>query len=253
MKYIVLSVLALLTCISFQSCSEDDIMFYEGGNAVHFLSTSQEKSFALEPDAETAIMQIPVQLVGNLPEKDLTFSVEVIDDGEYTTATPEQYNIVSCIVPAGETKGFLSIEVSNPDMLNLDTKNLYLRLKLIDNDEVKAGGWRDYLEIDLKWSSDWVKPDTWSAMRWYIPANYKHWSPNLYRAYIAATGLTEFYGPHSGIPDPETGAIWTSDKMYSIGKKLGDWIRKWNEEHYPEVYCHDGDEEWAGTPIEPKW
>ena len=87
MKYIVLSVLALLTCISFQSCSEDDIMFYEGGNAVHFLSTSQEKSFALEPDAETAIMQIPVQLVGNLPEKDLTFSVEVIDDGESNSLT----------------------------------------------------------------------------------------------------------------------------------------------------------------------
>lgn len=254
MKHIVLSALALLACLSFQSCSEDDIMFYEGGNAVHFLDAERSMTFVTQPDAETAIMQVPVQLVGNIADKDLEFSVRPIEDGEYTTATPDQYKIVSCIVPKGETQGYLSIEVKNPDMLNLDTKNIYLRLELIDNEEVKAGGWRDFLEIDLMWSSDFVKPATWGAMRWYLVTSTDQWSPNVYRAYIAATGMTEFYGSLGGIKDPATGAYWTSDQMYSVAKKFGDWIRAWNEEHYPEVYCHDGDsEKWAGKPLVPKW
>ena len=82
------------------------------------------------------------------------------------------------------------MRVSNPNLLNLGTPTLTLRLKLIDNNEIQAGGWLDYLTIDLTWSSDVVQPATWNSMRWFTCTQY---SSNVFRAYIAATGLLEMY------------------------------------------------------------
>ena len=249
MKRIILSVFSLLACLAFQSCNEEEIMYYEGGNAVHFLSTSISDSFITDLTQETRTLSIPVQLVGNISEKDLTFSVKVLEDEERTTATTDQYDIISCTVPAGETEGRLNIELKNPDMLNIDTKTLKLALALVDNEEVKAGGWRDFLEIDLTWSSDYVQPKTWRAFYFYV---CKKFSPAMYRAYIAATGYTECYLSLGNTVDPETGAYWSNNKGYAIGKKFGDWIRQWEEEN-GQKYLHDGDYEYSGTPVEPLW
>lgn len=251
MKKILLTALSLIACLSFQSCNEEEIMYYEGGNAVHFIESERTKSmsFITQPDSETATMRIPVQLIGNIQEKDLTFSVEVINDEEKTTATPEQYEIISCTIPRGEAMGYLTVEVKNPDKINSASKTLKLGLKLIDNEEVKAGGWNHVLTADLTWSSDYVKPASWTGFYYYVCQNF---SPAMYKAYIAATGYTEFYWNSSNI-DPELGRAWNQSEMYGIAKKFGDWIRKWNEDNFPEVYCHDGDYEYTGEPVIPLW
>ena len=251
MKKIFFATLSLVAGLSFlSSCNEEDIMFYEGGNAVHFVDKERSMTFVTQPESVTAVLEVPVQLVGNIPEKDLTFSVEVVEDEEKITATPDQYQIGDCIVPAGKTEGTFKLTVKNPDMLDIDEKTLRLRVKLVDNETVKAGGWRDYLVIDLTWSSDYVKPATWTGFYYYVCQKY---SPNMHRAYIAATGYTEFYNSLGKLVDPETGAYWPSDKQYAIAKKFGDWIRKWNEDNAPLVYCHDGDYKYTGEPIVPIW
>ena len=249
MKKIILSAFALLAGLSFQSCSEDDIMYYEGGNAVHFVSTSISDSFVLDLTQDSKTLDIPVQLVGNIPEEDLTFDVKRVEDEEYTTATTEQYSIVSCTVPKGSTQGTLKLELKNPDKLNLDTKTLKLRLELVDNEQVKAGGWRDFLKIDITWSSDYVKPKTWNAFYYYVCQKF---SPAMLRAYIAATGYSECYLSLGGQYDPETGAYWSTNKGYAIGKQFGDWIRAWEEEN-GQKYLHDGDYTYTGTPVVPLW
>lgn len=247
MKNKILLCLSLILCSMFQACEQDDIMYYEGGNAVHFIAASYSTTFLTHIEDETDIIQVPVQLVGNIQDKDLEFAVEVVNDEEKTTATPEQYNIISCIVPAGETTGYMKIEVKNPDKLNTTAKTLKLRLKLIDKDGgAKAGGWRDFLEIDVLWSSDWIKPATWSGFYYFVCQKY---SPAMHKAYVAATGYTECYYTTTKIVDPETGDYWYSDKCRVMGKKFGDWIRKWNEENAPLIYCHDGDYE--GEPVVP--
>lgn len=247
MKKILFTALSLIACLSFQSCDEEDIMYYEGGNAVHFINTSGTMTFITRPDDATAIMEVPVQLVGNIQEKDLNFSVEVVNDEENTTATPEQYNIVSTTVPKGETTGYLKVEVKNPDKINSAEKTLKLRLKLVDNDEVKAGGWRDFLVVDLLWSSDLIKPQTWKCFTYFICKKY---SSQLYRTYIEATGKTECYYTTGKINDPETGKLWSQTESIVWGKKFGDYVRAWNEEHFPEVLRHD-DGDYAGEPIVP--
>lgn len=250
MKQILLSALVLLSCISFQSCSEDDIMFYEGGNAVHFVSTSINESFVTDLTLDSKTLSIPVQLVGNISDKDLTFSVKVVEDEEYTTASADHYSIVSCTVPAGKTQGALTLELKNPEKLNLGTKSLKVRFELVDNESVKAGGWREYLKIDLLWSSDYVKPKTWNAFYYYV---CKKFSPAMYRAYIEATGYTECYLSLGNQVDPETGEYWSTNKAYSIGKKFGDYVRQWNENNPDNILRHDGDYDYTGDPIEPIW
>ena len=81
MKKIFFATLSLVAGLSFlSSCNEEDIMFYEGGNAVHFVDKERSMTFVTQPESVTAVLEVPVQLVGNIPEKDLTFSVEVVED-----------------------------------------------------------------------------------------------------------------------------------------------------------------------------
>ena len=83
MKKIFFATLSLVAGLSFlSSCNEEDIMFYEGGNAVHFVDKERSMTFVTQPESVTAVLEVPVQLVGNIPEKDLTFSVEVVEDEE---------------------------------------------------------------------------------------------------------------------------------------------------------------------------
>ena len=127
-------------------------------------------------------MTIPVMLVGNPVDKDLNLSYEIINDEKYTTASAEHYEVLEAKVPKGEQRGYIKVRVSNPNLLNLGTPTLTLRLKLVDNNDVQAGGWLDYLTIDLTWSSDVVKPTTWNSMRWFTCIQY---SSNVYQYKIA--------------------------------------------------------------------
>lgn len=243
--------LLLLVCLSvFQACQKEEVMYWRGDHAVNFLAATYNLSFIQNIEAEKDVAKIPVLLMGNKLTEDMEFGVEVVtedpDDEDYVAADPSQYKILSSKVLAGDTLGYIQIEVLNPEKQNLASKTQTLRLKLVDKGEMKAGGWRDFLTLDFTWSSDLVQPYTWKSMRWFLCGNY--YSSNVYRAYIAATGLYEMY--YSLSPNPETGETWSEAQCYVLGKKFGDWVRKWNEEHYPEVYCHD-DGKYAGQPIVP--
>ena len=246
MNKIIYKSIILLACICcLQSCKKEEIMYYEGGSAVHFLSRTQNHSFLLTLDEQYGEMTIPVMLVGNPVDKDINLSYEIINDEQYTTASSEHYEILEAVIPKGEQRGYVKVRVSNPNLLDLGTPTLTLRLKLVDGNDVQAGGWLDYLTIDLTWSSDVVQPATWGSMRWFTCIQY---SSNVYRAYIAATGLLEMY--YSLTPAPD-GTEWPEQQCYVLGKKFGDWVRQWNKDHYPEVYCHD-DGPYAGQPIQPE-
>ena len=251
MKRIILSVFSLLACLTFQSCNEEEIMYYEGGSAAHFLSTTQNHSFLLTLEETDAEMVIPVLLVGNPVDKDLKLSYKVINDeetGYTTTATEGHFEIVADIIPKGEQRGWIKVRVKNPNKLGIEEKTLTASLELTSNDDVQAGGWLDYLKIKLTWSCDVVKPYSWNSMRYFLCSKY---SSNVYRAYIAATGLMEMY--YSLTPDPnlpdESQYYWTQQQCYVLGKKFGDWVRNYNKTH-DDVYRHD-DGDYAGQPIEP--
>ena len=98
MNKIIYKSIILLACICcLQSCKKEEIMYYEGGSAVHFLSKTQNHSFLLTLDEQYGEMTIPVMLVGNPVDKDINLSYEIINDEQYTTASSEH------AVPGGRT------------------------------------------------------------------------------------------------------------------------------------------------------
>lgn len=237
-KYLFLLIVALT---GFNACEKSDIMYYEGGAAIHFMKTEQGLSFITKPDNEKDTMIVRALVVGNPADHDRTFAVEVIDT--LTTATPDQYRILQAIVPANDTLGYLQIEVTNPDFLNIEETTLTLGLKMKDNDDFKAGGWLSYISTVLTWTVDLIKPETWNNMSRFFCSKY---SSNVYRAIIASTGLTEFWLNKA---DPETGYKIDQNEAYVYGKYFGDWIRNYNATH-DDVYRHD-DGDYAGEPVEP--
>ena len=88
MKNIIFKSILLFACIlCLPSCEEEEIMYYEGGSAAHFLSTTQNHSVLLTLEDVDAEMVVPVMLVGNPVDKDLNLSYKIINDEEsgYTT------------------------------------------------------------------------------------------------------------------------------------------------------------------------
>ena len=192
------AILLIIICMGLYSCSKSDIMYYEGGNALHFMKLRQGLSFMTNMEAEKDTMQIKVLLVGNPVDRDREFAVEVVSDS-ITTATSDQYRVIKAVVPANDTIGTLVLEVCNPKFLGINESTLVLKLAVKDNENFKVGGWLNYSAIILTWTTDLVQPETWRAMRFFFTSKY---SSNVYRAIIASTGLTEFwyYDPDHGKP-----------------------------------------------------
>lgn len=245
-RYVTVTIKANTACVTFKITQEQALMFYEPENGVHFLNKEQSHSFLSNLEQDEAEMTIPVMMVGNTKNKDLKFSYKIINDeksGFITTAKEGQYQITETIIPKGKSSGWIKLHVKNPHKLNISEKTLTISLELIDNEEVKAGGWRDYLRIKLIWGSDVVKPYSWNSMKYFLCLKY---SSNVYRAYIEATGLTEMY--YSLTPAPD-GSYWTQNKCIELGKKFGDWVDNYNKTHN-DAYRHD-DGDYAGELIIP--
>ena len=236
------AILLIIICMGLYSCSKSDIMYYEGGNALHFMKLRQGLSFMTNMEAEKDTMQIKVLLVGNPVDRDREFAVEVVSDS-ITTATSDQYRVIKAVVPANDTIGTLVLEVCNPKFLGINEFTLVLKLAVKDNENFKVGGWLNYSAIILTWTTDLVQPETWRAMRFFFTSKY---SSNVYRAIIASTGLTEFWYYD---PDPETGYRLDQYEGWVYGKMFGDWIREYNKTH-DDVYRHD-DGAYKGEEIVP--
>ncbi|MDR1273449.1 MAG: DUF4843 domain-containing protein [Odoribacteraceae bacterium] len=224
-------------------CEQEGIMQYEGGAGLFFTAHAQDLSFMAKLNAEKDTMAVYVHLMGNPVDYDRPISVEVVNDTN-TTATPEQYRVLEgAKVLANDTCGWVRVEVKNPDLLNISTKMLSLRIRLVENEYFKIGGFLTYDVIKLTWTMDIVQPQTWNAIQVFCTRTY---SSNAYRAVIASTGLLEFWYFYY---DPVTGYRMDQYEASVYGKQFSDWIREYNATH-DDVYRHD-DGPAAGTQVIP--
>jgi hypothetical protein len=218
-------------------------MYYEGGGGLFFTVKTQGLSFMANMNAEKDTMAVYVHLMGNPVDYDRPISTEVVNDSS-TTATSAQYRILEgAKVAANDTCGWVYVEVKNPDLLDIGTNNLALKIQLVPNEYFKIGGFLTYDVVTLTWTTDVVQPITWRAMRFFFTSVY---SSNVYRAIIASTGLLEFWYYE---PDPETGYQLDQYEGWVYGKYFGEWIRNYNLTH-DDVYRHD-DGANAGLEIIP--
>ncbi len=219
-------------------CKKEEIMHYEGGGTLYFAQQATRYSFVETPFEQTGVISVEVVVGGPVEDFDRPIPVRINGMGENTTAS--MYRISSnSMVKAGADRGYVEIEVSNPDMIEGATTDHLLYLMIDENEYFKPGGFIQLFETRVEWSSDIIQPATWNDFALFCCARY---SRNCYKAIIEATGLRELY---YRTPDPDTGLFYTQYQCRAIGKVFGDWIREYNATH-PEPYRHDD-----GTDVVP--
>ena len=139
------------------ACSKDEIETWDAKPCVWFTNSGDTLLFSfysLPAEAADAIVEIPISMAGTVDTADR--EVAVRDLGCRNSAT--QYEIVSAVIPGGETSGTLAVRVHKTD--NLSIANDTIGFEIIDSD-VFAVGLGDYLTNALVVSNMLGRPEWW--------------------------------------------------------------------------------------------
>ncbi|SFH12353.1 DUF4843 domain-containing protein [Pedobacter insulae] len=229
-------VIMVMMGIVFLGCEKKDIAGFSAAPAVNFTSKSMVYSFLTNPQSEY-IQNIEVQIMGNVADVDRTFSAEVINDST-TTATPDQYEVIGGVIPAGSLMGKLAVKIKNSTALN--TKEVFLKLKLIDGLDLKAGT-KENITYVLGWTNKIVVPTTWTYYNIFFATK----STQVYRLILQTTGIASLTAAQYSAMGGEAAAI-------AAGTKFGDYVKQWNLDHPNDQLKHD-DGTAAGQVIVPKY
>jgi hypothetical protein len=222
--------------IVLQGCKKKDIAAFSASPAVNFTSTTATYSFLGNPQSE-AIQEIEVKVMGNSASVDRTFTAEVVKDAA-TTATDSQYEVLGGVIKAGSFLGKLSVKVKNSTELN--TKEVFVKLKLVDGADLKAGTKENNTYV-LGWTNKIVLPATWTYYNIFFATK----STQVYRLILQTTGIASLTGTQYTAMGGEAAAT-------AAGTKFGDYVKQWNIDHPNDILKHD-DGTAAGQPIVPKY
>lgn len=216
---------ALLLVIGTASCSKKDIIAFQSKDAVNFIDTNEvayEYSFLGNPEPEH-IMELPVNLSGNIANRDRKFNAVVVKDSA-TNAPDNLYEIVGGYVKAGMVRGYLQIKVKNAPQLA--TSKVSLRVKLAASDDLTTGN-ADKSTFIVRWTEQVVVP-SWSFFRYYFTSAA---STKAYKLIVQTTGLKT-------LTNAEHRAL-TPTAVQAMGTVFGDYIKQWNLDHPNDHLKHD--------------
>lgn len=222
--------------IVLQGCKKKDIVGFSASPAVNFTTTTTIYSFMSNPQPEY-IQEIEVKIIGNASNVDRTFSAEVVADAN-TTAMPAQYEIVGGVVKKGSFLGKLSVKVKNSAELN--TKEVFVKLKLVDGSDFKAGN-KETNTFILGWTNKIVVPTTWTYYNIFFATK----STAVYRLILQTTGIASLTAQQYTAMGGEAAAV-------AAGTKFGDYVKQYNLDHPTAPLKHD-DGTAAGQVIVPKY
>lgn len=240
-KIMLLAAIGSLLC---SGCEKSGLTPYTGGNTVGFWVHSINHSFYGEGvetlPKDTVVLDLAV--TGSIVDYDRSVDGTFIPDPEgtkeedlkNTAVAGRDYTILGGVVKANEEYGKFRVEVINRD--ELKDKELKLNLAIRENEDFKVG-LNENRSIVITWSQKVMRPATWNAMRFFFCSTY---STQVYRVFMQATGLKEFYY-YEGIVSQEEG--------YVMGRNFGNIVRAYEKEHGTPMLHDDGTA--AGTPIVP--
>lgn len=222
--------------IVLQGCKKKDIAGFSAAPAVNFTTASTTYSFMSNPQSEY-IQEIEVKVMGDTANVDRSFSAQVVADAS-TTATPAQYEIIGGVVKKGSFLGKLSVKVKNSAELN--TKEVFVKLKLVDGNDFKAGN-KELNTFVLGWTNKIVVPASWTYYNIFFATK----STECYRIILQTTGIATLTAAQYQAMGGETG-------LTAIGTKFGDYVKQYNLDHPTAPLRHD-DGTAAGQIIAPKY
>ena len=193
-------------------CQKDDYLEYNPNYAsLRFVYSASGNdsivySFALHPDMEEDVVEIPFKLVGLVSAINREVKAEVVST-ETTAKENEHFVIESCELPAEAMNGALKVRVKKTD--ELDTRNLYVVLRLCGNNHfVAAPINEDTYKIVL--TNQLTEPTGWP---------FGEYSRVKHQFVIKVTGVATDYNK------------WNlSDRIYYTGM-LVDALYEYNKQH----------------------
>ena len=242
--YIKLIILLLTGNILLAGCQKEGLVGYSGGNSVGFwVHTINHSLYGKTVDElardtielDLAITGVPTpydrQVEGTfIPDEAGT----PYDELKNTAQEGKDYNILGGIVKANEEYGKFKVEIINSDYLEKNELKLNLCIK---ENEHFITGLGDNRSIVITFSQKIMQPATWRAMRFFFCATY---STQVYKVFMEATGLKEFYY-YEGIVSVEEATV--------MGRNFGNIVRAYEKKHGTPMLHDDGPA--AGTPIIP--
>lgn len=225
-------------------CEKSGLQPYIGGNTVGFWIHTVNHSFYGEGvetlPKDTVVLDLAV--TGNIVDYDRYVDGTFIpdpagteeEDLKNTAVEGKDYKILGGVVKANEEYGKFMVEVYNSN--ELKDNELKLNLAIKDNKDFSVG-LNENRSITITWSQKIMQPTTWRAMRFFFCSTY---STQVYKVFMQATGLKEFYYYEE---------IVSVDEAYVMGRNFGNIVRAYEKEHGTPMLHDDGTA--AGTPIIP--
>lgn len=238
--------IGILSIVALNSCKKEEIIFFNGSNSANFWIHDYNHSLFSATNAELPedTVSFKVALSGRAVNYDRVVMAVVEEDApgtpatsKRTTATPDQYKLLSGIIPADSLYGTYKFIVKNP--VDFETGNLKVKLRMVESEHFKVGLSENSF-VNLVWSRDWLQPETWRAMRFFYTAVY---STQVYKIIVEVSGKKELYYYDGG---PER---ITETEAKVLGLKFADRVRELSALQGSPLLHDDGIN--AGLPIVP--
>lgn len=218
--------LIVLITILGSSCQKDDYVQYEAGYAsLRFIYTANGNdsiiySFALHPDQEEDIVEIPFKLIGLATAQTREVRVEVVQE-ETTARENDNFHIEGSVLPADSIRGTLKVRVKKtPD---LKDNNLIVTLRLGSNENfmaapVNENTYRIVLTEQLTQPTSWPFGEYSRIKHQFviqtlgIATDYDKWSTSetIHYTSMMINALYEYNKAHPGHPlTDENGLVVT--------------------------------------------
>lgn len=216
-RYLILLSGCLFLALSCEKNGQDTT--FSGEEKVFFApnndSDSLLHSFANNVAADFRDLQLPLNIMGPIADRDRTVTV-VVDPSE-TTALPEEYELGQAVVPAGAATGYVPLRIINATRLEEQQVLLTLRLQTSPDflvDVERTGELRELTRFRVLWTNILNRPSDWPAL-WGGYSRVKH------RLVIDLTGHFIY-----------SGTEWNAGNyLYVIMGICSQWLAEYNADH----------------------
>ncbi len=225
-------------------------------------------SFVSIPDSLFSEIDVPVMLVGAPSESERPIKVEIVSDG--TTASGEDYKIISASIPPKKERGAIRIKLMNSDRLK--DEDLRVRLRLGSNDNFTASV-KDFSEAVVFFGKKVPIPTNFEHIYTYntlikgaenpYSNTLEYYSPAAMNVIVQALGWTDwdnkekrgndFNGEKHGKYKylPRYGYVSSNNRAGAFVKIIDEYIKKHDKEHPNAPLVHD-DGKLKGKKIEAR-
>ena len=233
MRAIFLYISVLMVVVwSLSSCEKEGIQVYDSGRAaIEFSGKSSAYSFKTTGRTVDTVA-ITFNVEGRAVDYERTANFIVVADS--TTATENEYKILSAIVAPQEYKGTLKIEVRNTAGENFQEVRLYLQTG--NNADFIPGVLAQQYYV-FTMTNKLVRPSGWDS--WLERYYWGNYSTAYYEFIIEATGETNFPWPDA-IPGYNGGKAWSNGEKDAFLELLKYKLKKRNEDEGSPLLHDDG-------------